>query len=182
MTARTLPDRVPTILGSRVVLRAWADGDVDVVVRAGTDPHITGTTSVTPHGTKGDALAFVVRQRGRLRDGFGYSFAIADTSTGEAVGMIGLWVRDLPDGRASIGYWVDPARRGRGYATDALTTLSEWALGHEEVHRLQLAVEPWNEGSWRAAQACGFAREGLMRSWQVARGERRDMYLYAKVR
>lgn len=75
MTARTLPDRVPTILGSRVVLRAWADGDVDVVVRAGTDPHITGTTSVTPHGTKGDALAFVVRQRGRLRDGFGYSFA-----------------------------------------------------------------------------------------------------------
>ena len=39
-------------------------------------------------------------------------------------------------------------------------------------------VEPWNEGSWRAAERAGFVREGLLRSWQRVGDERRDMYMY----
>ncbi|WGM20725.1 GNAT family N-acetyltransferase [Paenarthrobacter sp. OM7] len=45
-------------------------------------------------------------------DGTGYSFAIADSSSDQAVGQIGLWLKDLSQGRASIGYWVAPSHRG----------------------------------------------------------------------
>lgn len=50
-----------------------------------------------------------------------------------------------------------------------------------EVHRVQLYVEPWNESSWRVAEACGYVREGLLRSWQQVGSERKDMFVYSVV-
>lgn len=44
--------------------------------------------------------------------------------------------------------------------------LSDWGLALPGVHRLELYVEPWNEGSWRTAERAGYTREGLLRSWQ----------------
>ncbi|XAO47539.1 hypothetical protein QMQ05_05155 [Glutamicibacter ectropisis] len=29
--------------------------------------------------------------------------------------------------------------------------MSEWGLSYPGIHRVELYVEPWNEGSWRAA-------------------------------
>jgi len=45
------------------------------------------------------------------------------------------------------------------------------------VFRIELQVEPSNEGSWRAAERVGYMREGLMRSWRQVGDERRDLYL-----
>lgn len=62
-----------------------------------------------------------------------------------------------------------------------MSALSTWALSRPGLVRLELYVEPWNEGSWRAAEAADYRREGLLRSWQVVGDERRDMYVYARL-
>ncbi|MDQ0075873.1 RimJ/RimL family protein N-acetyltransferase [Arthrobacter oryzae] len=59
--------------------------------------------------------------------------------------------------------------------------MSSWALRQPGIHRLELYVEPWNEGSWRTADRNGYAREGLLRSWQDVGGERKDMYMYSRL-
>ncbi len=43
---------------------------------------------------------------------------------------------------------------------------SRWGLSLPGLHRIELCVEPWNEGAWRAAERAGYHREGLLRSWQ----------------
>ncbi|WP_324192937.1 GNAT family protein [Nocardia transvalensis] len=106
---------------------------------------------------------------------------VSDLENGSAVGQIGLWRRDIRHGRASAGYWIGPAYRRWGYAGRALRLLSSWAVTLEEVSRLELHVEPWNEGSWRAAESAGYQREGLLRSWEKIAGEPRDMYMYARL-
>lgn len=176
-----LPGTIPTLTGP-VTLRPFRETDVEVVVAAGGDPLIPLITTVPRDGSRDQALAYIARQHARLVEGAGYSFAIADAATGEAVGQIGLWLREIDEGRAVTGYWVSPGHRGRGYARAALQTLADWALALEPVHRLQLYVEPWNEASWRCAEACGFTREGLLRSWQEIGGGRRDLYVYARLR
>src|SRR5882757_907028 len=90
-----------------------------------------------------------------------------------------VWLRDSDNGRASIGYWVRPSARGQGVATSALRTVSRWALSLPNLPRIELYVEPWNKQSWTAAERAGFQREGLLRSWQVVAGTRRDMYMYS---
>ena len=42
------------------------------------------------------------------------SFAIVDAETNTAVGGIGLWLQNLPAGRATAGYSVSAKHRGRG--------------------------------------------------------------------
>ncbi len=64
--------------------------------------------------------AYIDRQSARLAEGVGYSFAIAETSTDEAVGQIGLWVSAVPEtGSASIGYWI-----GQGFTREVF--LPQW--------------------------------------------------------
>lgn len=176
-----LPATMPVLNGGRVTLRPFRDTDVTVVLSVAQDPLIPLITTVPTSGTADDALAYIHRQHDRLRQGSGYSFAIAERETDTAVGQIGLWLRNIDEGRASIGYWVAPDFRRRGLGTAALGLLADWALSLEPVRRLELYVEPWNEGSWRAAEASGFTREGLLRSWQQVGSQHRDMFMYSRL-
>jgi RimJ/RimL family protein N-acetyltransferase len=177
-----LPADMPVITQPPVVLRAFREQDADLVASVASDSLIPLITTVPASGDPGEVRAFIQRQHDRLATGAGYSFVIADHATGEAVGQIGLWLKDLSQGRASTGYWIGRQFRRRGYTTAALTAISRWGLLLAGIHRLELYVEPWNEGSWRAAERAGFSREGLLRSWQQVGPERRDMYMYSLLR
>ncbi len=159
-----MPTAMPVLSRSPVRLRAFADTDTELVRSMADDPYVPLITTVPTSGTLADALAFIARQHDRLASGRGYSFAIADEASDAAVGQVGLWVDELPRGRASIGYWMSPAARRRGYVTAALAAISDWGLHLDGLHRLQLLVEPWNEGSWLAAERVGYQREGLLRA------------------
>lgn len=169
--------RLPRIASGALTLRAFEDRDVPAVIAASTDPLIPQITTVPSACDLAGALAFVGRQRERAAAGTGYSLAVALADDDRAVGQIGLWPG--PDGRASVGYWVEPGSRGRGVATAALRLLSTWGLRLPGIERLELYVEPWNEGSWRAAERAGYHREGLLRRWQAVGDERRDMLMYS---
>ena len=174
-----LPREMPVITNPPVVLRRFRDEDASLVQSVASDELIPLITTVTASGDLDDARAYIARQHERLASGDGYSFAIAEEATGDVVGQIGLWLRNLSDGRASTGYWVARPFRRRGYVTAAVAAISRWGLSLEDVHRIELYVEPWNEGSWRAAERVGYVREGLLRSWQQVGSERRDMYMYS---
>lgn len=172
---------MPRLTIPPVTLRAFESRDADVIASASKDPRIPLITTVPASGSPADVEAYLSRQHQRPATGVGYSFAIADHETDDAVGQIGLWTRDIATGRASTGYWIAPQFRHRGYARAALRAVTQWAAGLEEVERLQLFVEPWNEGSWRAAESCGFLREGLLRAWEKVGNEPKDMYVYSLI-
>ncbi len=123
-----MPTDMPVLSRSPVRLRAFADTDTGLVRSMAGDPYVPLITTVPTSGTLADALAFIARQHDRLASGRGYSFAIADEASDAAVGQVGLWVDELPRGRASIGYWMSPAARRRGYVTAALAAVSDWGL------------------------------------------------------
>ena len=176
-----LPIRMPRLVSPRVVLRAFEETDAGLIASVTADPLIPLIITVPTSGSPEDVAAYIERQHDRLAQQVGYSFAIADAGTDTPVGQIGLWTQYIEAGRASTGYWTAPGYRRRGYGQAALGALTAWALGLQEVQRLELQVEPWNEGSWRAAEACGFEREGLLRSWEQVGDERKDMYAYSRI-
>jgi ribosomal-protein-alanine N-acetyltransferase len=176
----TAPLDLPRLTGRRLVLREWRESDLGTVQDASRDPLIPTLTTVPSTAGAPEALAFIARQHDRMRTGAGYVFAIA--LPGErAVGHIGLFFVPGAAERASIGYWITPAHRRRGYAAEALGILTVWALQIARLDRLELYVEPWNTGSWRAAEHAGYRREGLLRAWERIGGTPRDMYLYAQL-
>lgn len=112
-----LPREMPVLRHGPVVLRPFEETDIDVVLEVADDPLVPLMTTVPTSGTMADARAYLERQHERLRTGSAYSFAIADAGTNQAVGLIGLWLRTIDQGRASTGSWIGPGFSGRGYAT-----------------------------------------------------------------
>jgi [ribosomal protein S5]-alanine N-acetyltransferase len=183
MTATELPPwpTWPVTYGP-VALREFSDQDVAMVMEMSTDPYIPLIGSLPADASQQEAREYIDRQCGRLAEGTGFSFAIADAGTDHAVGTIGLWLRQLAEGRATAGYFVASSARGRGIAAAALTALTSFAWTVPGLHRIELHIEPWNTGSIKTAERAGYQREGLMRSHQEIGGQRRDMLLYAIVR
>ena len=173
---------VPVLAAGQFRLRPFVVADLHLVREAAQDPYIPLITTVPAAFTDTEGRRFIERQWDRARRGSGYSFAITDAATGRAVGQIGLWLDNIGEGRASIGYWVAASARGRGATSHALQTLTFWALGVLRIPRLELYVEPWNEASIRVAEQAGFQQEGLLRSWQEVGGERKDMLMYSLLR
>lgn len=132
--------------------------------------------------TPEQALQWIRRQQGRLAEGRGLSFVIADRDSGTALGTVGLWLRELSEGRATAGCSVAPRHRGRGVASSAMTALLTFAWTIPALHRVELYIEPWNTSSVQVAEVSGYRREGLLRSHQEIGGRRRDMLLYAATR
>jgi RimJ/RimL family protein N-acetyltransferase len=170
------------VTGERVTLREYSDADTPLVLSVVDDPLIPLITSVPATDCATDVQAYIDRQRSRAVNGEGFQFVVVDNASGLAVGQVGITFREPSQERASVGYWIAPQHRGRRYSADALRTLVSWAFQSLAVQRLELYVEPWNEGSWRTAESAGFAREGLLRLWEHVGPERRDMYMYSLVR
>jgi RimJ/RimL family protein N-acetyltransferase len=110
-------------------------------------------------------------------DGRRGDLAIADVSSDRFLGAIGL--RPIEEHRASIGYWVAPAERGRGVATDAVRLLGRWAMVRLSLRRLELFHFVGNDASGRVAEKVGFQREGVLRAYVELRGDLRDCVMYS---
>jgi RimJ/RimL family protein N-acetyltransferase len=165
--------------GDKLVLRAWGLDDLPLVREASSDDYIPLITSVPSTYSQAAGEAFVRRQWERASTGAGYPFVIARVEDGRPLGMVGLWLKEPGEGRASLGYWLAGSARGQGIAAEALRAVAYWALGDLRIPRLELYVEPWNAASQRTAERVGFQREGLLRGWQQVGEERRDMIMYS---
>jgi RimJ/RimL family protein N-acetyltransferase len=161
-----------------VRLRLLAEADLPALVAACQDPEIARWTHVPDPYTEADARDWSRLQDRLRREGSELHLLVVDAGTDRLLGAIGLTV-DRADGRGVLGYWVASEARSRGVATRAVRLLSAWALEELDLGRVQINVEPDNEASQRVAEAAGFTREGVLRSYAVIKGRRRDMIVFS---
>jgi RimJ/RimL family protein N-acetyltransferase len=162
-----------------VALRALRHDDVPAMTKACADPEIARWTTIPADYTEADAHAYLRGQDDRLRAGESLGLAIADATTDELTGAIGLTHLEWEDARAEIGYWVAPWARRRGIAGRALRLMSGWSFSALGLLRLDLLPYAGNEISERVAERAGYTREGLLRSYREAKHGRADMVMYS---
>ena len=82
-----------------------------------------------------------------------------------------------------IGYILfELPQRGQGMMTEALSLFADYLFQSKPIHRLQLLIAEGNVASERVAEKCGFTYEGTARQAMFARGQHRDMEMYALLR
>lgn len=75
-------------------------------------------------------------------------------------GIFELTFRDRVAGILEAGYWVAEQARGRGYAPEALSLVTDWVETAEAALRIELAIYPANTASLRVAEKAGYTRRG----------------------
>src|SRR5262249_36213270 len=100
---------------------------------------------------------------------------------GSPIGLALVPKLDRDARTAELGYVVLREARGRGVATEALRLLTEWAFAEAGMLRLELLIAPDNEASKRAAERCGYVREGVLRSFHVKQELREDTEIWSRL-
>ncbi len=102
------------------------------------------------------------------------AFAI-ETKEGVYLGGIGLHKINWENRSAEVGivigkkeYW------GKGYGTDAMLAILEFAFNHMNLHRVYLQVYDFNARGIKSYEKCGFKKEGVLRDDRFSRGQYHD--------
>ena len=83
--------------------------------------------------------------------------------------------------RATVGYWVDESRNGRGLAGRALAETVELAFGELELHRLEAGTLLDNAASQRVLRRNAFTEIGVARKHLLIGGAWRDHLLFERL-
>jgi len=164
----------------RLLLRRSRPEDAATISAYRSDPNVNRQQGWDRTDLEG-VLADIVEMSGRSpgEPGGWVQFTVEERGGGRIVGDVGLSVADGEPGVIKVGYTIDPAFQGNGYATEAIRALVEYAfetLGAELV-RAHASAE--NVPSIRVAEKVGMRlverfehREGD-EVWYGVRYERR---------
>jgi RimJ/RimL family protein N-acetyltransferase len=109
-------------------------------------------------------------------------FAI-ENKDGVYLGGMGLHRIDWENRNAEVGiaigkkeYW------NKGYGTDAMMTLLDFAFNRMNLHRVCLKVFDFNVRGIKSYEKCGFKREGVLRHDLYVNGEYHDSVIMGILR
>ena len=77
-----------------------------------------------------------------------------------------------------LGYWMGEAHAGKGLMRQAVDLLKLFAFDMQGLHRMEAACLPTNRRSIGLLKACGFTREGYLRSYLKIAGRWEDHLLF----
>jgi RimJ/RimL family protein N-acetyltransferase len=158
-------------------VRSWRAGDVPSLVAHADNRRIwINLRDRFPHPyTKADAQAYIRFVRGMNPETF---FAI--TVHDEAVGSIGYVLQhDVERVSAEVGYWLGETFWGRGIATDALRTITRYAIERHQLTRVFALPFAYNTASCRVLEKAGYVLEARLRRSAIKDGVIQDQCQYA---
>lgn len=119
----------------------------------------------------------------RALDGYAHAtscrWALAD-SRDCLIGTCGFSNWSLPHSHAELVYDLDRPFWGRGLMRAATQQVLSWAFHTAGFHRVHAFVMTSNAPSLRLLETLGFANEGVLRHFRIARGIPRDFHVYAR--
>ena len=166
----------------RLVLRKPRMDDAPFIFeRYGQDPEVTRYLIWTPHKHIGETEAFLQRCMNVWEQGKSFPYVITLQENDDPIGMIEVHHQGF---KLEIGYVLARTFWGKGYMTEALRAVVDWAFAQSDIFRMQAICDVENIGSARVMEKAGMTREGLLRRYVLhpnISDEPRDAYLYGIV-
>jgi RimJ/RimL family protein N-acetyltransferase len=106
----------------------------------------------------------------------GYNFMIHIQTDDKIIGFVGLDTIDWVSGDCWVGIAIgDRNCWGKGYGTEAMNLILNFAFRQLNLKRVSLSVFEYNPRAIRSYEKTGFRHEGLMRECIHRDGKRWDM-------
>ena len=180
MALMALP--TPTLLTARLRLRPFAGADADALFALHSNAHVLRYWDSPPWTDRARAERFLAMCEQVAEEGSGARAAVERASDGAFIGWCGLTKWDPVHRSASLGYCLDDAAWGHGYATEAARALLQWGFDTLDLNRVQAEADTRNTASARVLEKLGFLLEGTLREDCVVNGDVSDSWVYGLLR
>jgi RimJ/RimL family protein N-acetyltransferase len=180
MARMSLP--TPTLPTARLRLRPFTSADADALFALHSSAYVLRYWDSPPWSERARADRFIATCERIAEEGSGARLAIDRVSDQAFIGWCSL-TRWNPDYRsASMGYCLDEAAWGHGYATEAGRAVLQWAFDTLDLNRVQAETDTRNTASARVLEKLGFMREGTLREDCIVNGDVSDSWVYGLLR
>jgi RimJ/RimL family protein N-acetyltransferase len=107
------------------------------------------------------------------------NFGLEVKGEGVLIGELAMGFISAAHAHYEVGYVIDPAYAGRGYATEGTAKIIELAFSGLDAHRVSGRLDARNDASARILEKLGMRREALFLQNEYVKGEWTDELVYA---
>jgi RimJ/RimL family protein N-acetyltransferase len=176
------PAGIPILETTRLVLRGPRTEDAPDLFAIHSNAEVNRYWSSPPMQQLAEAEERIRKLLVYEADGSGMGWMIERREDARVIGTLSLHRFDEQSNRAEVGYSLGREEWGKGYMSEALTALLDYAFGPMDLRRLEADTDPRNEPSVRLLERVGFSREGLLRERWVVADEISDSVLLGLLR
>lgn len=166
----------------RLLLRKPRPEDAPLIFAAyAQDPEVTRYLTFRPHRDLTDTQQAIDRFLENWQMGRSYCWLIFRRDNGDLVGAISA----RQDQGVNLGYLLARNCWGKGFMSEALSRVVQWAFTNPSIHRVWAVCDLENTGSARLLERNGFRQEGILRKWSLhpnISDVPRDCMCYARTR
>ncbi len=128
---------IPVIKTERLTLRRMRVEDCHDMYEYSKREDVTEYLLWSPHPNRTHTRKYLEYIKTRYDDGEFYDWAVQLDSEQKMIGTCGFSSIDFANNSAEVGYVINPAYRGRGYAPEALLEIMMFGFLELNLHRIE---------------------------------------------
>lgn len=173
---------IPELECPRLILRKMTRNDAADMFEYAKSEEVTRFLLWSPHESVEYTEEYLQYVQTQYRDGKLYDWAVVLKAENKMIGTCGFTHIDLDNSCGEIGYVINPAYRGHGYADEAVKRVIEFGFEKIDLNRIEARYIVGNEASRRVMEKCGMRFEGVARGSMMIKGSFRDIGCCALLR
>jgi RimJ/RimL family protein N-acetyltransferase len=171
-----------TLETAGLCLRPLEHDDSDALYAIHSDPEVMKYSPIRPWTSAEQANELVEGSLTAMRAGSQLCFGIVSSSACKVVGTCTLFHIYKVSRRAEVGFVLAKSFWGRGYMTEALSTLIDYGFSVLNMNRIEADTDPRNLAATKLLERLGFVKEGQLRERWIVEGEKSDSAMYGLLR
>ncbi|MBF5041690.1 GNAT family N-acetyltransferase [Aggregicoccus sp. 17bor-14] len=166
----------------RLRLRRFRDTDLKAFVAYRALPEVARFQSWSDYDeARGRALIESMQALQPGTPGQWFQFALEERASTTLVGDLAFKVSESEPREAEVGFTLSPAHQGRGYGTEALRALLDYAFGTLKLHRVIAITDALNAPAAALLERVGMRREAHYVENVWFKGAWGSEFLYAQL-
>lgn len=181
---RPAPFLVAPVPTARLLLRPFAEADLDAVHALQSDPELLRHL-YWERRTRDQSLAWLLDRVERAtleRDGDAVAYAVERRADGQVIGSVNALLRSAAHGQGEIGFVFATHVQGQGYAHEAAVALLDLLFGTLDLHRVTADADSRNSRSVALLHRLGMRQEAHLRECEWFKGEWLDKVVHGVLR
>ncbi len=165
----------------RLVIRQVQVSDSPYLFQIWSDPAVAEFMNISPFTSESQAIEMVEVLEELAQEQKAVRFSIIHRETNEIIGSCGYNFLDFEHEKAEIGYDLAQAYWGKGYASEAIGYLVDYAFTSLQFNRIEAKVVPQNIRSIKLLEKLDFTFEGTLREYEKTDGRFSDLHMYSRL-
>ena len=125
------------------------------------------------------ALAHIKMINDKIDENIDINWAVTEKGNNKCIGIMGFYRTQPEHFRTELGYMITPEHWGKGYVTEAVTVLLDFAFNSLQFHSIEAVIDSRHTASERVLQKVGFIKEAHFKENFYYNNEFTDTVIYS---